>query len=71
VQRIAATFGDDIDDSARNFSELSQVIVRLNFEFFDIVDNRRIVVVSKKSQVITSVQEKHVAPIPLSIYGRS
>jgi len=67
---FGSSFRDNIDDSSGDASKFREVIVRLNLEFLDVVDDRRVVVVSKKREVIDAIQQEHVASVSLSIHGR-
>jgi hypothetical protein len=70
VVRVGARLGDQVYDSARDLSKLSLIIVRLHFEFHDVV-NRRLnrIRVRDSTVVVDPVHQEHVAAIRLTIYG--
>ena len=70
VEGVGSGFCGNVDDSAGDTSEFREVIVRLKLELLDVVDDRRVVVVSEKREVVDSIQQEHVASVSLPIHGR-
>src|SRR3954451_17288256 len=69
MKSIGPLFGDDIHGSTNHPSHLSKVTVGLELEFLNVINNRRVIVVSKKRQVVDTIHQKHVASVSLSVHG--
>src|SRR5256886_8774625 len=56
-------FGDDVDYTAQNAAKLRLIVVRIHFEFLDVVDDRRNRVRTAEAfLIVQSVQQKKIAP---------
>ena len=67
---VRACFGDDVDYTAQNAAKLRLIVVRIHFEFLDVVDDRRNRVRTAEAfLIVQSVQQKKIAPVRLAVNG--
>ena len=68
VVLLRAAPGYDIDNAAQGAAICGTVVVRLNFEFLDVVDNGGNRVIPDKPVIRKTVEQKHIAAIALSVH---
>ena len=71
VEVIGSRFGNHVYYAAEYASELRLIVVRIDFEFLDIVDYRRNRISTREALlIIQSIKEKQIAAVCLTVNGR-
>src|SRR5215471_3692865 len=68
MELVGAGFGDDVYDTPKHATELSFVVMRIDFKFLDVVDDRwHGIRAGKALLIVQPIKEKEIAPIRLPI----
>ena len=63
METVGAGFRHDVDDAARHLTKFRVVIVRMDFEFFDRVDDRGDSLSTAEGPLVDdAVQQEQIAP---------
>src|SRR3984957_7640684 len=67
MEFVGSRFGDHVDDSAQNLSELGFIVVGLNLEFLNVIQRRlHRIGIANGAVVVNAIQQTHAAAVILA-----